>query len=884
LAQLDVTTAQAEATANQSGFAAMSEWKQSQWLALASYEDAEAADDEQLQTTLASAEASRGGGKAAADQTQTDAVAQAADTREVSRDAAQSQKTTADAAVTKQEQQSGAAAQKTDKAAQSDAKQTQTSRQSTAQQTQKHAQDQAAKSQVQAELPPAFAAAKAAVQAENTAQVQNSQAAVALAQQQAQAQAGAANGVVVPQQQQAQTAAQADQALLLVLANNQGGRGVNAAEQQLQSDQNQPASSFANVQPASIPSEGSKTWQWIKGALVGILVTVAILAIVLVPVAALAAGLSLASGLSFMTSMTIIGLPLLLGGATYAGIGRSNAGQSWWQAIGGGLTDVIGVSNIYTGITGKDLWTQKDLNLSPFEQGERFGAGVTELGMIIVPFTPRGKAAFGKANNWVDGRLAGWRGKPVGGVKPPGAATEPPVQVNGTPPEGAGPTTVGEPPTGTTAAPPEPVAPKPQVPESSPTSPEVPEPTPGGVAEPGSPVGEPGGPAAPSEPAGTPGGNKPNPVAEAAEPSAGGQPAESPGKPGKPAEPEPFSEICEGVDGGCFAAGTPLLIPGGSKAIEQFVPGDVLLSRDEYDIESAVSSKIVEEVVSHFAKLIELHVGSRVIGTTTEHPFWVRGKGWLPARALMAGDRLVGHDNQESVVGKVVDLDEWAVVYNLRVADFHTYFVGCPEWGFSVWAHNANCTILRSENGEFVLQRSDGTELFRGNSIRDVIDFVNQWNKDHPDNPLILRVRYHTDSTGLRDIMERESINYSPSDRVSGVHIEFEPFGDPATAAREFSLNNSGGRQVTFDLKPGDQVEPTPVTNLSERKTGVIRKAADEAGDQLGGDEIKWMPLGDRQPEYTTTKMLQNAEAMKLPWLTRTWNTVKSTLFGWWYK
>src|SRR6266404_1401581 len=27
-------------------------------------------------------------------------------------------------------------------------------------------------------------------------------------------------------------------------------------------------------------------------------------------------------------------------------------------------------------------------------------------------------------------------------------------------------------------------------------------------------------------------------------------------------------------------------------------------------------------------------------------------------------------------------------VYNLRVAEFNTYFVGCDEWGFSVWAHN----------------------------------------------------------------------------------------------------------------------------------------------------------------------------------------------------
>jgi hypothetical protein len=33
-------------------------------------------------------------------------------------------------------------------------------------------------------------------------------------------------------------------------------------------------------------------------------------------------------------------------------------------------------------------------------------------------------------------------------------------------------------------------------------------------------------------------------------------------------------------------------------------------------------------------------------------------------------------------------------VYNVRVADHHTYFVGDREWGFSVWAHNL-CAITR---------------------------------------------------------------------------------------------------------------------------------------------------------------------------------------------
>jgi hypothetical protein len=32
------------------------------------------------------------------------------------------------------------------------------------------------------------------------------------------------------------------------------------------------------------------------------------------------------------------------------------------------------------------------------------------------------------------------------------------------------------------------------------------------------------------------------------------------------------------------------------------------------------------------------------------------------------------------------------------VADYHTYFVGCQEWGFSVWAHNASCDLLEAIN------------------------------------------------------------------------------------------------------------------------------------------------------------------------------------------
>jgi hypothetical protein len=54
---------------------------------------------------------------------------------------------------------------------------------------------------------------------------------------------------------------------------------------------------------------------------------------------------------------------------------------------------------------------------------------------------------------------------------------------------------------------------------------------------------------------------------------------------------------------------------------------------------------------------------------------------------------LVGSDGSPVAVEEVFDENQYETVYNLRVADHHTYFVGCDEWGFSVWAHNADCTV-----------------------------------------------------------------------------------------------------------------------------------------------------------------------------------------------
>ncbi len=139
----------------------------------------------------------------------------------------------------------------------------------------------------------------------------------------------------------------------------------------------------------------------------------------------------------------------------------------------------------------------------------------------------------------------------------------------------------------------------------------------------------------------------------------------------------------------CFTADTLLWSPTGPRPIVQFVQGDQILSRDEHHPEGPVEVKVVEEVFQRLGRILEVRVGGQVIKTTPEHPFWVRGRGWTPAGELKGGEEFSGRDGGWTKVESVKDTGRYEVVYNLRVSDYHTYFVGGLDWGFDVWAHNA---------------------------------------------------------------------------------------------------------------------------------------------------------------------------------------------------
>ena len=137
----------------------------------------------------------------------------------------------------------------------------------------------------------------------------------------------------------------------------------------------------------------------------------------------------------------------------------------------------------------------------------------------------------------------------------------------------------------------------------------------------------------------------------------------------------------------CFAAGTSVMTPEGEKPIEDLEVGDLVMSRHENNIEGGIKPKQIEEVFHGHSELLQLEVGAQRLRVTRPHRFFAGGKGWVAAEDLAIGDMVATDSGFEMVTG-VSETEVAERVYNFRVADFHTYFVGNQSAGFVVWTHN----------------------------------------------------------------------------------------------------------------------------------------------------------------------------------------------------
>ena len=161
---------------------------------------------------------------------------------------------------------------------------------------------------------------------------------------------------------------------------------------------------------------------------------------------------------------------------------------------------------------------------------------------------------------------------------------------------------------------------------------------------------------------------------------------------------------CDGME--CFAPGTLVATADGLRPIETLQTGDRVFARDE--VTGAEDyERITATFVSVERPVVELQVSSaegfEAFWVTPQHPFFVEGRGWVPAADLGPSTDVVAEGTGDRVrVTAVASLAHTSSVYNLQVEHFHTYFVGRAH----AWVHN-DC-------GKLV----DGTTAIAGNGSR----------------------------------------------------------------------------------------------------------------------------------------------------------------------
>ena len=134
--------------------------------------------------------------------------------------------------------------------------------------------------------------------------------------------------------------------------------------------------------------------------------------------------------------------------------------------------------------------------------------------------------------------------------------------------------------------------------------------------------------------------------------------------------------IQTGLVNACFVEGTSVAVPGGQKNIEDICPGDLVYAYNEN--EAQVKEELVTAISNREAsKLVEICTdeGDKIV-STVEHLWYVETVGWKRAGDLKAGDQLRTLDGTKNMVSSVVSQEKTATVYNLTVADSHTYYVG----------------------------------------------------------------------------------------------------------------------------------------------------------------------------------------------------------------
>ncbi|GIE89927.1 RHS repeat-associated core domain-containing protein [Actinoplanes regularis] len=192
-------------------------------------------------------------------------------------------------------------------------------------------------------------------------------------------------------------------------------------------------------------------------------------------------------------------------------------------------------------------------------------------------------------------------------------------------------------------------------------------------------------------------------------------------------------DVGRGLSKACnsFDADTPVKMADGStKRIADVQPGDRVLSTPDDDANGGVAeARTVETVISGLGakSLVRIATAGGELTATDGHPFWLpREDRWVRADELRAGQWLRTSAGTYVQVSAVDRLRAFEHVYNLTVADFHTYYV--VVGGVAVLVHNVNNPIACGLNGEPIYDIPLGSAGGRGAGDRIPSSVLGEYN------------------------------------------------------------------------------------------------------------------------------------------------------------
>ena len=185
----------------------------------------------------------------------------------------------------------------------------------------------------------------------------------------------------------------------------------------------------------------------------------------------------------------------------------------------------------------------------------------------------------------------------------------------------------------------------------------------------------------------------------------------------------------------CFVAGTLVLTATGLMAIEQINVGDLVYAADAETLEVSMKP-VLETYIRETSNLVHLTINGETIISTSDHPYYVKGKGFVNAESLWIGAKLIDNAGETHYIEQIYreSLDNCSKkVYNFKVDVQHTYFVG----EHSILVHNAEYSPTKPRYGDRRISDEEYDELRQQTPSRKVRQKVNENNVIGADDPAI---------------------------------------------------------------------------------------------------------------------------------------------------